>query len=122
MRSLLAIPLLLCASLCLGSQEIWAGQSSKDSRAELRSVDLRFVGAWVRQTSDPEASQKIILILRSDGTYRKTLDALVRGVPYGGTHEGTWTMSGTVVQLSGNRTWPPYSHDLSKFQRLELRR
>jgi hypothetical protein len=84
-----------------------------------RVVDERFVGTWLKEVSDATAQQKITLVLRRDGTYRKTLHAVIQGVSYGGTHEGTWSINGTIVQLSGDGKWPPYSHDLSEFRQIE---
>jgi hypothetical protein len=85
-------------------------QTSRDSRA-------RLAGTWRYQTRDATTSQRIVLILRSDGSYTKTLDARVNGANYGGTHSGTWTANGTVVSLSGDGNWPAYTHDLSTFQK-----
>jgi len=76
------------------------------------------VGTWEYDGGDAGAQQKITLILRSDHSYTKTLEAHVQGANYGGTHSGTWTANGKVVRLSGDDNWPPYTHDLSLFRKL----
>lgn len=77
----------------------------------------RLAGTWIREKSDSYTYQKITLVLRSDGTYTKTLVARVNGAPYGGTHSGNWTARGSMVHLSGDGNWPAVDHDLSEFQR-----
>jgi hypothetical protein len=85
--------------------------------AQASDDSTRLVGTWRYSTSDANTSEKISLVLRDDGTYTKTLDAKVNGVPYGGTHSGKWTARGLVVSLSGDGNWPPYTHDLARFQK-----
>ena len=75
-------------------------------------------GTWEYEGGDGSAHQKITLILRSDQTYTKTLEAKVNGASYGGTHSGTWTADGMAVRLSGDGNWPPYTHDLSRFRKV----
>lgn len=87
------------------------------SGRQTRAEGVSLIGAWEKRGQDASTHVYILLILRSDGTYRKTLDAVVDGVRYGGTHVGRWTAKGTVVYLSGDAKWPPYSHDLSEFQK-----
>jgi len=87
---------------------------------EVSSQDDRSasVGEWVKESGDSGGEQRIILVLRADGSYRKTLDATVGGRKYGGTHEGTWTAEGKIVDLSGDGNWPAFSHDLSEFRKI----
>jgi hypothetical protein len=47
------------------------------------------VGTWRFSGGDLSAQQIIVLELRPDGTYTKTLAAYVQGARYGGTHTGT---------------------------------
>jgi len=81
------------------------------------------VGTWVGGAGDGGGSYVVELELHADGTYKKTLTARVSnpdgtGNGYGGSHNGTWTAKGSVVYLSGDGNWPPYSHDLSKFRKV----
>jgi len=79
----------------------------------------QYVGTWERNgPNDSRATQRIILELRADGTYTKTLNATVDGKPYGGTHSGTWKARGTTVDLSGDGNWPSISHDLREFRKV----
>lgn len=71
------------------------------------------VGVWEGDgPSDARAQQHTVLELHADHTYTKTLRASVDGVAYGGTHSGTWTSRGNIVNLSGDGDYPPYSQDL----------
>ncbi len=111
--------ILSVAVLSLGSLPAYpAGQGTLRQEFQNRTDDrARLAGTWRYQNSDTYTFQKITLVLRADGTYTKTLEARVNGSPYGGTHSGTWTASGTVVNLSGDGNWPAYSHDLSTFRK-----
>ena len=96
-----------------------SGQEPPRAGAMVQQEDkTQYVGTWEMESGDSGAHQKITLALRADNTYSKTLEARVGGSPYGGTHEGTWTAKGTVVNLSGDGKWPPYSHDLSQFRKI----
>lgn len=73
-------------------------------------------GTWTGGKCDPGACYQIILELRADGTYTKQLKT---NIGVGGAHSGTYRVRGTVVYLSGDGNWPPYSHDLSQFQKVQ---
>lgn len=77
----------------------------------------RLAGTWRYETGDLTTFQRIVLILRDDGSYTKSLEARVNGVQYGGTHNGSWTARGMVVRISGDNKWPAFTHDLSDFRR-----
>lgn len=98
------------AGCSLAAERGTSVQSSRDDRA-------RLAGTWRYESNDPGAHQRVLLVLRADGTYTKTLDAVVNGSKYGGKHDGTWTARGMEVRLSGDGNWPAYTHDLSTFQR-----
>ena len=90
------------------------------SRASAQSAsDL--AGTWEGQgLSDSRARQFITLELRADGTYTKTLDSVVDGKHYGGTHSGTWKfLSSRQVFLSGDGNWPSYTQDLSLLRKVK---
>ncbi len=81
------------------------------------------VGSWVGGAGDGGAAYVVELELHADGTYKKTLTAKTNNADgshsgYGGSHSGTWKAKGSVVYLSGDGNWPPYSHDLSKFRKV----
>src|SRR3954454_6813515 len=59
-------------------------------------------GTWQKEIHDNRSVAVTTLILRSDGTYKKTLKSVVDGKNYGGTHEGRWTAEGNAVHLSGD--------------------
>lgn len=100
---------LACKSANAGTGMAFANSSSDES-------DL--VGTWQYEGGDAGGQQKITLTLRADHSYTKTLDANVQGSHYGGTHSGTWSARGMVVDLSGDGNWPPYTHDLSSFRKV----
>jgi len=78
------------------------------------------VGTWEGHgPSDNRAKQHVVLELRSDNTYTKTLDAVVDGKHYGGTHSGEYKARGKTVYLSGNKDWPPSNHDLSTMRKVK---
>jgi hypothetical protein len=110
MRFMTGAAFVLCAFLALAAATKPPGQETKAEQANLS-------GTWEKQGGDVHTHFYIRLVLRSDGTYRKTLNAVVDGIRYGGTHEGRWTAKGTVVYLSGDAKWPAYSHDLSEFEK-----
>lgn len=116
-RISLSLFVAIVVPLALGSvvRSSHACYHGEEARSDCKSSPL--LGKWRYEHSDYSASETIDLVLRSDCTYTKTLDARVQGSHYGGTHDGTWTAEGTTVHLSGDGNWPPYSHDLSKFQK-----
>jgi hypothetical protein len=84
------------------------------------------VGTWVQESASAVNYTRIEITLRADGTYTKTLIARTpmthggyvgSGPSLGGTHSGTWTANGMIVNLSGDGNWPPYQHDLRLFRR-----
>jgi hypothetical protein len=88
--------------------------------AQSSGVDQSLVGKWVGGAGDGGGSYVVELELRSDGTYMKTLTAKTSdGAGYGGKHRGTWKSRGKQLFLSGDGNWPPYSHDLSTFRKVE---
>jgi hypothetical protein len=66
--------------------------------------------------NDGNAGLEIVLILRANETYTKTLTGSGTNQALGGTHSGRWTSRGTIVSLSGDGNRPPYDHNLSTFQ------
>lgn len=87
----------------------------------------KLAGTWRYESASAVGYQEIVLELKADGTYTKQLkfrtptmySGMVGSGPTGGgEHSGTWTATGTVVSLSGDRRWPASSHDLSGFQRV----
>jgi hypothetical protein len=110
----LAASLGLCGSVACGT----TGNAGIAFASTHASVDGDLAGTWEYVGGDGGGQQKITLILRSDQTYTKTLDATVNGAHYGGTHSGTWTSEGMTVRLSGDGNWPPYTHDLSAFRKV----
>jgi hypothetical protein len=83
-------------------------------------------GVWVLETSGDVLYQKIVLTLRADGTYTEQLtyrmlfnrgNTVSTRPASSGTYSGTWTASGQLIKLSGDRERPAASHDLSTFQR-----
>ena len=79
------------------------------------------VGRWEGQgLSDSGAKQYVVLELRADSTYTKTLDAVVNGQRYGGTHSGTWKSRGSFqIHLSGDGNWPAYTQDLKSLRKVK---
>jgi hypothetical protein len=76
-------------------------------------------GVWEGDgPSDARAQQHTVLELRSDHTYTKTLRAIIDGVNYGGTHSGTWTARGMIVDLSGYGNYPSSSRDLRSMHKV----
>ncbi len=102
----------LCGTVACGT----SGSTAFANGATADDRDL--VGTWEFQGGEGSAEQKITLTLRRDHSYTKTLEASVNGVPYGGTHSGTWNADGMNVRLSGDGNWPPYTHNLSSFHRV----
>jgi hypothetical protein len=89
--------------------------------SEFNSPSL--IGTWEIAEGDHGAAGIILLELRANQTYKKTLSANVSNPngtsnSYGGTHEGTWRSRGKIVYLSGDANWPPYMQDLSKARKL----
>ena len=80
------------------------------------------IGTWIGGSGNggDYASYQITLSLRDDGTYTKTLSAGGYGgmKGFGGTHQGTWTCSGTIVYLSGDGNWPASTVNLAAFRRV----
>ena len=99
-----------------GCQRADAGAGTAFASSSDAESDL--TGTWEYEGGDGGAQEKITLTLRADHSYTKTLEANVQGSPYGGTHSGTWTANGKVVSLSGDGNWPPYTHDLSLFNKV----
>jgi hypothetical protein len=78
------------------------------------------IGTWEGYgPSDSRAKQYTILELRADGTYTKTLDAVVDGKHYGGTHSGTFKSRGLLVYLSGDGNYGPYTQDLRYLKKVK---
>jgi len=88
-------------------------QAAQDDQAS------RLAGTWQKEVSDAYTSATTILTLRSDKTYTKVFRSKVGGAPYGGTHDGTWTANGMVVQLSGDGNWPATRENLREFRKLQ---
>jgi hypothetical protein len=112
--AMVTIALGLCGSVACGKADgsaEWAFTNGADAESDLQ-------GTWEYNGGDAGGQQKITLILRSDHSYTKTLEAHVQGANYGGTHSGTWTADGKIVHLSGDENWPPYTHDLSLFRKV----
>jgi hypothetical protein len=83
---------------------------------------LNIVGLWKKIVRDSQGDSTTLLTLRLDGTYSKDLAIIVTG-PYssrrfGGIHDGTWSIDGHCVRLSGGDGWPPSTEDLRQFQRI----
>jgi len=73
---------------------------------------------WIKRISDKNSSATTTLVLRTDGTYTKNLDASAKGA-FGGVHHGQWRQDGSRIHLSGDGNWPAYTEDLGLFQRAE---
>ncbi len=71
---------------------------------------------WLKTAGDNSAFSTTTLILRSDGTYTKKLEASLQGV-FGGIHLGRWTQQGDILHLSGDGNWPPCTENLTLFHR-----
>lgn len=112
-----AVTMAVVTALFGGSAGCHALTAGAEVQAESAAANA-LVGTWKGTAGDSYAHQYVTLELRGDGTYTKTLSAAVGGSNYGGTHEGTWKANGMTVYLSGDGNWPPYSHDLSKFQKV----
>ena len=84
------------------------------------------IGTWVYEDAGSVHYTRIEITLRPDGTYAKTLQARTPGWGgggsgiggLGGTQQGRWTATETVVHLSGDGNWPQSSYDLSSFKRV----
>jgi hypothetical protein len=90
------------------------------AHAESQDASDQLVGVWEGDgPSDSSAQQHTILELRADHTYTKTLNATVNGAHYGGTHSGTWTARGMIVDLSGDGNYPAYSQNLHSMRKVK---
>ena len=78
----------------------------------------QLVGIWESYTSTSRTQKHVVIELREDGSYTKTLAASVDGQRYGGTHSGTWTSEGMLVHLSGDGNWPATTEDLRTMQKV----
>lgn len=81
---------------------------------------------WVKGTDDTWVTDsRTVLTLRADGTYTKEFSARV-GAGIGvasfvsgpNVHSGTYKRSGSLVHLSGDGRYSPYTEDLSLFRKV----
>jgi hypothetical protein len=113
-RNAIAVPI-LAAILLAGSA--CSPSAQNDTAAGRETTAL--AGTYYYEGGDAGGRQKITLELRSNGTYTKEMKADAGGLTgLGGKHSGTWRASGTEVWLSGDGTWPQYTHDLSAFRKV----
>ena len=119
MKRRYALAVVLCFALLSWPGHAAAGRAGIVELSE--GVAQSLVGTWTSTSGDLSAFQSVTLELHGDGTYTKTLNATVGGSHYGGQHEGRWTAEGKLVRLSGSSDskWPPYTHDLNKFQKVK---
>jgi hypothetical protein len=111
-------PVLLAVTIALP----FAGGALFTSTAQAQRQDAtdQIVGVWEGDgPNDARAQQHTVLELRPDHTYTKTLRATVDGVNYGGTHSGTWTARGMIVDLTGDGNYPAYSQDLRSMHKVK---
>jgi hypothetical protein len=102
------------------------GCATAQNATALNEQHKRLAATWRHESSALSHYKKIVLTLRSDGTYTKTLIARSSqysggytgtGPTMGGTHSGTWSAQGTLVRLSGDGNWPATTHDVREFSR-----
>ena len=110
--ALLLVPA-ACSFFATAFPTVAMGQSTHQTDADSKA------GSWRKEIHDNRSVAVTTLILRSDGTYTKTLKSVVDGRNYGGTHEGRWTAEGNAVHLSGDGNWPPYTEDLGAFTKMK---
>src|SRR5438309_268948 len=84
------------------------GQSDRDP----------YLGTWQRTAKDSTGETTITLELKADGSYRKKMDAFLRGQAFHSSEVGTWTADGPVVQCSGDGEAPASNHNLRYYQKI----
>jgi hypothetical protein len=77
---------------------------------------------WQKIAGDGFCSSTAILTLSRGGRYRYEFSALIASGTYageyGGVHEGTYTVTGDEVSLSGDAKWKSSVHSLRDYQLL----
>lgn len=107
--------LLVVASFFMG----YANKTAPFTTVAAAQSPYQLVGTWESDESTSRTQKHVELFLRGDGTYTKILAARVDGLPYGGTHDGTWTNQGMLVYLSGDGNWPATTEDLRNMQKVK---
>ena len=115
MKAAASIIVLIALSLCLPPKAVCALPAPELLAFQSQDPHL---GTWQREVSDSTGRTRIVLELRGNGTYTKSLDAYLKGQSFQATEEGTWTANGPLVRLSGDGSRPPSGHDLRNYQKL----
>ena len=114
---------------CTAADPETQGQTSSERRVPESRRDSRqnLVGTWHRTVVNANMTSSEDVELRGDGTYTSRLHyVVVRGsrLEGGGVHDGSWSATGTRVQLSGgpgtdgSGSWPPTVLDLQQYQKV----